>query len=80
MKITKKEKNISVPFDSLGNGAVFTPYDCDDEGIIFLRVEDIYCDSDTEHYNAVSLESGEFIFVTPLCPVIRISAELIVEY
>ena len=78
MKITKKEKNISVPFDSLGSGAVFTPYDCDDEGIIFLRVENIYCDD--EQYNAVSLESGEFIFVTPLCPVIRISAELIVEY
>lgn len=78
MKITKKEKNNSVPFDSLEVGAVFTPYDCDDEGIIFLRVEDVYCDD--EQYNAVSLECGEFVFVTPLHPVIRVSAELIVEY
>lgn len=78
MKITKKEKNISVPFSTLVNGTVFTPYNCDDEGIIFLRVEDICCDD--EEYNAVNIESGEFIFVTPFCPVIRISAELIVEY
>ena len=78
MKITKKEKNNSVPFDCLGAGAVFTPCDCDDEGIIFLRVEDVY--SEDDHYNAVSLESGEHVFVTPLHPVIRCSAELIVEY
>lgn len=79
MKITRKVKDNTTTFSTLGCGAIFTPADVDDEGEIFLRVEDIH-NNDEEHYNAIHMDSGEFIYFTPLCPVIRISAELIVEY
>lgn len=78
MKITRKEKDNTINFMSLGCGAIFTPAEGDDKDLIFLRIEAI--SNEVEEYNAVFIENGECVYFTPTTPVIKISAEMIVEY
>ena len=77
MKCTVAENTSSVYFANLKTGEVFTMVGM--KNTVLMRLENVF-DKDEDIFNAVDLEDGRLLYVGSTDTVLKLKAEINVEY